>query len=164
MRAVSTFASITRHLGGVVTQALLIAAIVALMALLLSPVYRPADWIAGTEGAAAGGKQTYELAYGGFRVWNEPYALADFTVTRSRLDTVDVWVKAHCVDASGAQAIPGADPYGHVKWNATNPLVGHATLDSVKKGSTCEVWLTKAWRQSTDAAPGWPETYLVVDW
>jgi hypothetical protein len=53
MRAVSTLASGARHLTGVAAQAILIAAIIALVALFLSPVYRPATWIAGTEQAAA---------------------------------------------------------------------------------------------------------------
>jgi len=114
-------------------------------------------------GTDSTGRQVYTLTYGGFRVWMEPYAYADFSVTRSKVDNTDVWVKAHCVDASGGQAIPGADPYGYVWWDPANPLVGWATLDSVMNGTTCEVWLTRSFTDA-DANPGWPETYLNVSW
>lgn len=109
------------------------------------------------------GHQEYSLGHSGFRVWAEPYAYADFVVTRSRVDNTEVWVKAHCVDANGVQAIPGADPYGYVWWDAANPSVGWATLDSVVNGTTCDVWLTRSF-DSPDAAPGWPETHLNINW
>ena len=54
MRAVSIVAAGARHFSGVAAQALLIAAIIAALALALGPVYRPADFIAGTDSAAAG--------------------------------------------------------------------------------------------------------------
>jgi len=163
MRAVSTVASGLRHSAVAVAEALLIAAILAALLLALSPVYKPADFLAGPGSAQAAGKQSYSLNYTGFRVWQEPYALADFSVTRSKSDGTDVWVKAHCVDGNGAQAIPGADPYGKVTWDAANPLQGYAILDSVKNGTTCEVWLTRSFK-TTDAAPGWPESYLTISW
>jgi hypothetical protein len=120
--------------------------------------------IATTVFAGQGGKQTYGLNHDGFEVWGEPYAFADFTVTRSKVDGTDVWVKADCVDSSGAQAIPGADPLRLVAWDTANPLVGHAALDSVMDGTTCEAWLTKSPRQSTGPAPGWPGTWFEVAW
>jgi hypothetical protein len=152
-----------RHATGAVIEGLLTAAIVGALLFALSPMYTPARFAAGTGVAAAAGRQTYTLAYSGFRVWQEPYAYADFSLTRSKVDNTDVWVKAHCVDASGAQAIPGADPYGYVQWDSSNPLVGWATLDSVKNGTTCDVWVTRSFN-SADTAPGWPETYLTVGW
>ena len=54
MRAVSTAASAARHVTGVAAQALLVAAIIAAIALALSPLYQPASWAIGTDGAAAG--------------------------------------------------------------------------------------------------------------
>jgi hypothetical protein len=53
MRAVSTAASAARHVTGVTAQALLIAAIIAAIALALSPLYQPANWAIGTDSAAA---------------------------------------------------------------------------------------------------------------
>ena len=53
MRAVSTAASAARHVTGVAAQALLIAAIIAAVALVLSPLYQPANWAIGTDPAAA---------------------------------------------------------------------------------------------------------------
>jgi len=136
---------------------LMIALVPALLVALAGGV------LAAKPGTDSTGRQEYSLTYSGFRVWGEPYAYADFSVTRSRVDNTDVWVKAHCVDANGAQAIPGADPYGYVWWDANNPSVGWATLDSVMNGTTCEVWLTRSF-SAPDAAPGWPETYLNVSW
>ena len=54
MRAVSATASAIRHAGGVSLQAILILAIVATLLLALSPVYKPADFLAGTGAAQAG--------------------------------------------------------------------------------------------------------------
>jgi hypothetical protein len=126
-------------------------------------MYTPLRSAAGTGVAAAAGRQTYTLTHGGFRVWQEPYAYADFSLTRSKVDNTDVWVKARCVDESGAQAIPGADPYGYVRWDSSNPLIGLATLDSVKNGTSCTVWVTRSLKSSVPA-PGWPATYLDVIW
>ena len=114
--------------------------------------------------AGQGGRQAYGLADDGFRVWGDPYAFADFTVSRSKVDGTEVWVKADCVDADGNQAIPGADPLRLVTWDSADPLVGYAAVDSVMNGTTCEVWLTKSPKQSTGPAPGWPETYVDVSW
>jgi hypothetical protein len=152
-----------RHATGAVIEGLLIAAIIGALLLALSPMYKPARFAAGTGVAAAAGRQTYTLTYAGFRVWQEPYAYADFAVTRSKVDGTDVWVKARCVDATGAQAIAGADQYAYVKWDSADPLVGHAAMDSVKNGTTCDTWLTRSFK-STEAAPGWPELYLDVNW
>jgi hypothetical protein len=113
--------------------------------------------------AAQSGRQTFTLTYNGFHVWQEPYALADFTVTRTKSDGTVVWVKARCVDDWGAQAIPGADPYALVTWDSGDGLVGHAALDSVRNGTSCDVWLTKSIK-STGPAPGYPATYLDVTW
>ena len=54
MRAISTAASAARHSLGAVAEAFLIAVIVAAVVLALSPVYQPANIIAGTGTAAAG--------------------------------------------------------------------------------------------------------------
>lgn len=162
-RARSTPAAPMWRAAAALTEALLIAILIAGLLVAMSPSSNAARFAAGTGTAAAAGKQTYTLAYAGFRVWQEPYAFADFSVTRSKVDGTDVWVKADCVDATGAQAIPGANPYGYVTWDAASPLVGRATLDSVKNGTTCEVWLTRSIK-STGPAPGWPETYLTASW
>ncbi|HVL53581.1 MAG TPA: hypothetical protein VM344_04920 [Vitreimonas sp.] len=53
MRAVSTAASVVRHSLGAVGEALLIAAIIAALLLALAPVYKPADFLAGTGSAQA---------------------------------------------------------------------------------------------------------------
>src|SRR5947207_12586664 len=53
MRAMSTAASAARHLGGVGMQPLIIFAIIAALLLALSPVYKPADFMAGTRNASA---------------------------------------------------------------------------------------------------------------
>lgn len=66
MQARSAAASVVRHIGGAAAEALLIAALVALLALVLSPVYVPAKFLAGTETtlAAKGGNHagTYSIA------------------------------------------------------------------------------------------------------
>jgi len=54
MRAVSTVASGLRHSAVAIAEALLVAAIIAGLLLALSPVYQPADFLAGTESAQAG--------------------------------------------------------------------------------------------------------------
>ena len=59
MRAVSTVASGLRHSAVAVAEALLVAAIVAALLLALSPVYQPADYLAGTESAQAGRNQAW---------------------------------------------------------------------------------------------------------
>ena len=53
MRIVSTAAATMRHSFGAVAEALLAAAIIAALLLALAPVYQPADFLAGTEQAAA---------------------------------------------------------------------------------------------------------------
>jgi hypothetical protein len=49
MGARSTAASVVRHVGGVATEAFLVATLVATVALVFSPVYAPARFLAGTE-------------------------------------------------------------------------------------------------------------------
>jgi hypothetical protein len=155
---------IVRHVAGALTEALLIALIGMALLLAMTPSSDAARSAAGAGEAAAAGKQVYTLSFDGFRVWQDPYAFADFTVTRAKVDGTDVWVKASCVDATGAQAIPGADPLRVVTWDVTNPLVGYAALDSVMSGTSCNVWLTRSPKQSTGPAPGWPELQLEVSW
>jgi hypothetical protein len=58
MRAVSATASGVRHIVGVSLQAFLILAIIATLLLALSPVYKPAGFLAGT-GAAQAGRASY---------------------------------------------------------------------------------------------------------
>jgi hypothetical protein len=53
MRAASTAAWVVRHVGGVGAQALLVFAIIVAILLALSPVYKPADFLAGTRDARA---------------------------------------------------------------------------------------------------------------
>lgn len=48
MRAVSAAAAAARHLAGVSLQALVIFAIIAALLLALSPIYKPAEFLAGT--------------------------------------------------------------------------------------------------------------------
>jgi hypothetical protein len=57
MGARSTAASVVRHVGGVAVEAFLVAALVATVALVFSPVYAPAKFLSGTETtlAAKGG-------------------------------------------------------------------------------------------------------------
>ncbi|HET9347464.1 MAG TPA: hypothetical protein VFO05_17350, partial [Candidatus Limnocylindrales bacterium] len=54
MRAVSAAASGIRHLSGVGLQALIIVGIVAALLLALSPMFKPAEDLAGINGANAG--------------------------------------------------------------------------------------------------------------
>ena len=54
MRAVSSAASGVRHVLGVSVQALLIFAILAAILLAFAPVYKPADFLAGTGSVLAG--------------------------------------------------------------------------------------------------------------
>ena len=54
MRALSAFASLVRHAGGAVAEGFLVAALISVLALALSPVYAPAKSILGTGNAAAG--------------------------------------------------------------------------------------------------------------
>jgi uncharacterized protein with LGFP repeats len=54
MKAVPAATGAMRHVGGVAAQALLIAAIVALLALVLSPLYAPAKTITGAADVNAG--------------------------------------------------------------------------------------------------------------
>jgi hypothetical protein len=53
MRIISTGAAAMRHSAIAVTEALIVAAIVAALLLALAPVYQPADFLAGTESAQA---------------------------------------------------------------------------------------------------------------
>jgi hypothetical protein len=53
MRAVSTVASGLRRSAVAIAEALVVAAIIAALLLALSPVYQPADFLAGTESAQA---------------------------------------------------------------------------------------------------------------
>ena len=53
MRAVSSTASVVRHISGVGLQALIIVGIVATLLLALSPVFKPAEDIAGIAGVSA---------------------------------------------------------------------------------------------------------------
>jgi len=66
MRAVSTVASGLRHSAVAVAEALIVAAIIAGLLLALSPVYQPADFLAGTESAQAakGGRAASRAAAG----------------------------------------------------------------------------------------------------
>ena len=68
MRAVFTAVSAARHSAVAIAEALLVAAIIAALLLALSPVYKPADFLAGTQGAdaARGGKGTIVVPDGVF--------------------------------------------------------------------------------------------------
>ena len=156
--------ALTRHVAGSLLEAALITFIIAALLVALAPSSKTARLAGGVGTADAAGKQVYGLSFDYYQVWQEPYAFADFTVTRSKVDGTDVWVKANCVDGSGAQAIPGADPLRLVTWDENDPLVGTAAVDSVMNGSTCLVWLTRSPKQSTGPAPGWPSLELDVSW
>ena len=65
MRAVSTVASGLRHSAVAIAEALLVAAIIAAILLALSPVYKPADFLAGANRAAAGApKGSIQVVFG----------------------------------------------------------------------------------------------------
>ena len=151
------------HGPAIIAEAAVVAAIIAILLYALAPRFDAARQASGVGTAAAAGKQAYTLSYAGFDVWGDPFAIAEFSVTRTKVDTTSVWVMANCFDASGAQAVDGTQPYARVFWSEANPLSGTARVDSVKNGSTCEVWLARSYK-STEPAPGWPETYLEVDW
>jgi hypothetical protein len=53
MRAARSAASIVRHAGGAVTEALLVAALIGVLAIAFGPVYAPASFLSGAENAAA---------------------------------------------------------------------------------------------------------------
>jgi len=71
MRILSAGAAAMRHSAIAVAEALIVAAIVAALLLALSPVYQPADFLAGTESAQAakggngGGKGNGKISGGG---------------------------------------------------------------------------------------------------
>jgi hypothetical protein len=83
VRAVSSTASVVRHISSVGLQALIIVGIVATLLLALSPVFKPADDIAGIAGVSAvrstghitvpdgvyGGTTTATLNPGGTGIW-----------------------------------------------------------------------------------------------
>jgi hypothetical protein len=83
VRAVSSTASAVRHISGVGLQALVIVGIVATLLLALSPVFKPAEDIAGIAGVSAvrstgqisvpdgvyGGTTTATLNPGGTSIW-----------------------------------------------------------------------------------------------
>ena len=61
MRARSAAASVVRHVGGVAAEATLVAALVATVALALSPVYAPAKFVSDTGKAEAASKNSYSI-------------------------------------------------------------------------------------------------------
>jgi len=65
MGAARSAASIVRHAGGALTEAILIAAIVGLIALALSPAYGPARFLTGSDRAAAAAAPTGTIALAG---------------------------------------------------------------------------------------------------
>jgi hypothetical protein len=151
------------HGPAIIAEAGVLAAILAILLFALAPRLDAVRSVTGAGSAAAAGKQAYTLSYAGFDVWGDPFAFAEFSVTRTKVDTTSVWVMANCFDASGAKAVDGTQPYARVFWSQANPLSGTARVDSVKRGSTCAVWLARSYK-SSEPAPGWPETHLDVDW
>lgn len=87
MRAVSTVASGLRHSAVAVAEALLIAAILAALLLALAPVYKPADFLAGTESAQAARER------GSISV---PDGVFAGTTTATVNPGGDTWVRGRC--------------------------------------------------------------------
>jgi hypothetical protein len=133
MRAVSIVASGARHFSGVAAQALLIAAIIAALALALGPVYRPADFIAGTDTAAAarGGKSAASLEANphfvgpgqGFVVRGAGYAPGKQT-----------WVKIETAESTSYVAA-GVDAAGNLSVGLTLWTPGRASLTALQTGN-----------------------------
>jgi len=133
MRAVFTVASGARHFTGVALQALLIAVIVAALALALGPVYRPADFIAGTDSAAAakGGRTAASLDA-------SPHQVARgerFNVHGSGYTTGQAtWVKVVTPTSTGYYAA-GVDAAGNLSVGLELWDSGHASLTALQMGS-----------------------------
>jgi hypothetical protein len=144
---------------GAGVEGVLVAAIITFALVASSPVSEQAADIAGAGPADASGQRSIELD--GYRWWQDPYAIANFSLTRLRQDSDDLWVRADCFADDGSNAIAGAQPYGRVKWGSAGSLSGHAALDSVKSGSHCMAWLARSWK-STGPAPNWPSTTFTV--
>jgi hypothetical protein len=102
MRAARSAASITRHAGGAVTEAFLVAGIVAILALAFSPVYGPARTLTAADNAAAGGKPT------GVITVQEPVAHGGTTMATVNPGGTDVYVLVKCY----TPALGGAFVYG----------------------------------------------------
>jgi hypothetical protein len=101
MKALSGAASVARHSLGAVTEALLIAAIVAALALALSPLYGPARFITGTGSvdAAKGGGHG-----GGNTTSGVTISVPDGTFGSSVVATVKggaPWVHVTCFQGGG---------------------------------------------------------------
>lgn len=87
MGARSAAASVVRHVGGVAAEATLVAALVATVALALSPVYAPAKFVADTGAARAAGSVQISVP-------NGVYAGTDVATIDPASGTI--WVDARC--------------------------------------------------------------------
>ena len=145
MRAVSAAASGARHIVGVTLQAFVIFAIIAALLIALSPINKAADILAGTELAAAGGKLTATLTFGGAsRLGAIGAGAAMFEVTRSTPDNDPVmWVTTKCYDAYGVRLSWLDLP---VNWGTDTSLAGTAGPHTIS-GTSCKSYATLApWR------------------
>jgi len=89
MGAARSAASIVRHAGGALTEAILIAAILGLIALALSPAYGPARFLTGSDEAAAAkvvGRITVQ----------EPVAHGETTIATVNPGGANVYVFVQC--------------------------------------------------------------------
>jgi hypothetical protein len=97
MGARSTAASVVRHVGGVAVEALLVAALIATVALVFSPVYAPAKFLSGTETtlAAKGG-------HAGAKATGATITVPDGTFggTTTAITTPGLYVYASCSQGS----------------------------------------------------------------
>jgi len=125
MRAVSTVASGLRHSAVAIAEALLVAAIIAGLLLALSPVYQPADFLAGTESAQAGGRVsvTLSLASASAAAVSTSSSSVSFVATRSSSTDEVLWVTNRCYDAAGAEVSRVDQP---VVWGLSSSLEGIA--------------------------------------
>lgn len=90
MRAVSTVASGLRHSAVAVAEALVVAAIIAALLLALSPVYKPATFLAGADAAQAakGGRGSGTISV--------PDGVFASTTTATVNPGSDAWVRGRC--------------------------------------------------------------------
>lgn len=145
MKAVAAVTCCVRHASGAVAEALLVAAIVAALALALSPLYGPARTITGAGGAdAARLAVTISLA-GDART--SPDAVSGdvaFELTRSASSDEVLWVTNWCFDASGAVVERLDLP---VRWGTSASLDGVAGPFATA-GTDCTAYAT--WRPWQD--------------
>lgn len=145
MKALSAAASVVRHMSGAAAEATLVAAIVAAIALVLSPVYGPARTITGADGAEAA-KLNVTISLMGAARTSPNVAGGDvsFALTRSEPTDEVLWVTNWCFDANGA-AVGRLDL--PVRWGMWDSLAGEAGPFPTG-GTDCKAYAT--WRPWQD--------------